>query len=367
MVQGLPVDYRADIYELGIVLYQMLRGRVPFTGDTPLVTAIMQVHGTLPELHTFNPAIPPMVDRVLQKATAKRPEDRYISVGEFARDFRMSIGAPEFTATVNALNTPTARLAATQLVIPPYDTPPLVQHVVPIDRHMDSSPSYSPSYPVWTNISETYPKSPEQLGAQADGTRKKSEGRHRPQLAWIIGLLIPIVTAILVFTSLQIFSTSARGPVTPVVTPVATTITQLSPTVHPKPSPIPSPVPSTTPVPTPTPQGITIAQAKAVVQQYYSYVNNGEYANAYSVWGAWYQNKHTYTDFMNGYANTISDSIAIDSAEPQSNGTVKVTVTITATENSSSGPVMHTYMGYYLVGLTNNGLKFLDAKVVQLS
>ena len=91
MARGQTVDYRADIYELGIVLFQMLSGHVPFKGNTPLVVVAMHLREPLPLLHTINPAIPPTVDTVIQKAAAKKREDRFASIGELQQELVTSI------------------------------------------------------------------------------------------------------------------------------------------------------------------------------------------------------------------------------------------------------------------------------------
>src|SRR5437588_1778600 len=85
MVYGEPVDPRTDIYELGIVLFQMLSGDVPFKGERPSAILIQHLQRPLPLLHPLNPAIPTAVDDVLQKATAKDREERFQSAGEMAR------------------------------------------------------------------------------------------------------------------------------------------------------------------------------------------------------------------------------------------------------------------------------------------
>jgi len=77
MIRGETIDYRADIYELGIVLFQMLSGRLPFTGTTPYAVAYQHVQDPLPPLHTIQPGLPRNVDIVIQKATAKQREARY--------------------------------------------------------------------------------------------------------------------------------------------------------------------------------------------------------------------------------------------------------------------------------------------------
>jgi len=92
-----------------------------------------------------------------------------------------------------------------------------------------------------------------------------------------------------------------------------------------------------------------IEQAKGVVQQYYTDVNNKNYQNAYNLW-KWDAKAPSFTTFQNGYANTEHDALTIKSATRLSDGTVKVALTIIATERVNGGTQQHTYTGYYIVG-----------------
>lgn len=85
---GNSIDHRADIYSLGIVLYQMLAGRIPFTGTSPVAVAVKHALEAPPPLTQFNPTVSPAVDAVVMKAIAKAPEQRFSSAGEFARALR---------------------------------------------------------------------------------------------------------------------------------------------------------------------------------------------------------------------------------------------------------------------------------------
>src|SRR5262249_34987525 len=94
MARGQTVDYRADIYELGIVLFEMLCGHVPFTANTSYAVIIKHVQDPLPLLHQINPAISPEIDVIVQKMTAKQPEDRYPTVREAAQVLRIASTTP---------------------------------------------------------------------------------------------------------------------------------------------------------------------------------------------------------------------------------------------------------------------------------
>ena len=87
---GSPLDARTDVYSLGIVLYHMLAGRVPFTGTSPVAVAIKHAMVEPPSIRQFNSHISPSVEAVIMKAIAKSPDDRFSSAGEFARALRQA-------------------------------------------------------------------------------------------------------------------------------------------------------------------------------------------------------------------------------------------------------------------------------------
>lgn len=87
---GNLLDVRTDIYSLGIVLYHMLTGRVPFTGTSPVAIAIRHAMVEPPPMRQFNPHIAPNIEAVVMKAIAKTPEDRFSSAGELARALRQA-------------------------------------------------------------------------------------------------------------------------------------------------------------------------------------------------------------------------------------------------------------------------------------
>jgi serine/threonine-protein kinase len=84
--QGLPVDGRADIYALGVVLFRLLCGQLPFSNDsvTALINARLEM--PVPDIRSVKHNLPAVWQEVLGKAMAKEPNDRYATAGDFARE-----------------------------------------------------------------------------------------------------------------------------------------------------------------------------------------------------------------------------------------------------------------------------------------
>ena len=91
---GKGIDARADIYSLGIVFYEMVTGRKPFTADTPMAVVIKHISEPLPRPSRFVPGLPVEVERVLLKALAKQPENRYPDMGGLAKALESLLAAP---------------------------------------------------------------------------------------------------------------------------------------------------------------------------------------------------------------------------------------------------------------------------------
>jgi serine/threonine protein kinase len=89
--QGVEVDARTDIYSLGIILYEMATGDAPFKGDTPVMVMLKHITEPLPPPRSLNPDLPEAVERVIVRATAKKPADRYQTVGELLRELLQSL------------------------------------------------------------------------------------------------------------------------------------------------------------------------------------------------------------------------------------------------------------------------------------
>jgi serine/threonine protein kinase len=87
------LDNRTDLYSLGVVLYELVVGRVPFSADTPFAIIHDHIYRPLPEPAKVNPEITPEVSAVLQKALAKSPADRYETAAEMVAAFASAVEA----------------------------------------------------------------------------------------------------------------------------------------------------------------------------------------------------------------------------------------------------------------------------------
>ena len=139
--RGEAVDARSDVYAAGCVLFELLAGDPPFTGDTPVAVAYQHVREDPRRPSELNPEIPPALDSVVLKALSKNPANRYQSAGEMRSDLvrvrsgqapmaPTVMGEDERTALLEAHTGPTRRINGGRHNLPP----------APSDGYYDDEP-----------------------------------------------------------------------------------------------------------------------------------------------------------------------------------------------------------------------------------
>ncbi|MBQ9096987.1 MAG: Stk1 family PASTA domain-containing Ser/Thr kinase [Clostridia bacterium] len=172
---GGVVDFKSDIYSIGVVLYEMLAGRIPFDAESPVAIAKMHVDNMPERPSDFNADVPSSVSDIVLKAMSKQPVMRYQSASDFAKDLHAVLESPEAVS------------------IQDDDATQFVPIVTPKDPHM------------YDNTQPTPVVTPEPTPTP----RKKSNGAL---IAWIVAGFVIIAAIVAVVTSLMPTSATIDVP-----------------------------------------------------------------------------------------------------------------------------------------------------------
>jgi serine/threonine-protein kinase len=125
--RGERVDARSDLYSTGCLMYELLTGRPPFTGDSPVAIAYQHVRENPVPPSVVDPEIPPWADAIVLKAMAKDPADRYQSAGEMRMDVQRAMSGMPVAAPTRLDMYGTQQMGAATMMaspttaVPPYD------------------------------------------------------------------------------------------------------------------------------------------------------------------------------------------------------------------------------------------------------
>ncbi|MBV9228025.1 MAG: protein kinase [Chloroflexi bacterium] len=110
---GRTIDGRSDVYSLGITMFYLLANRLPFIAASTIALALLHVHETPPSLALIRADISPALDRVMHKALAKEPAERFQTAGEFSAAFAQAIAVSDKVQATTASGKRAAILAST--------------------------------------------------------------------------------------------------------------------------------------------------------------------------------------------------------------------------------------------------------------
>jgi len=144
--RGAPVTAASDLYSAGVVLYEMLTGKVPFTGDSAIEIAMKHVNELPRPPSSLRSEIPPELDQIVLRALAKDPADRYQTAEEFIEDLeRVEAGLPILRATSTAATALLAGVAAGEATELLSESPTRVVAPPPAPEAPRRPPTYPPA------------------------------------------------------------------------------------------------------------------------------------------------------------------------------------------------------------------------------
>lgn len=183
-------DEKSDVYSLGITLFEMLTGRVPFNGDTTVAIAIKQIQEEMPSPREYVSEIPLSVEQIVLKCTQKSPDKRYQNMGELIDDLRHSFTNPDDDFVKIASDD---ELGATRAMT---------------DEEMELLKRASK--PVSTEITGNLPKAnPEE---DDDDEFDPRMNRIMTILAIVVGIIICVVGVLLIGKAIGIFKLGKENP-----------------------------------------------------------------------------------------------------------------------------------------------------------
>jgi serine/threonine protein kinase len=328
-VEGGVVDGRADLYALACTTFEMLAGAPPFKRDQGLAVMWAQVSAAAPSLRAERPDLSPEVDRVIARALAKAPDDRYPTCMAFATALRAACGLPpagaepgQAAASQAPPPTQRAHLPGPQPAVSwaddprpapatswPADPRPAPATSWPADPRPAPATSRPPAPP--PSQATSWPPAPPPV---TPGLRPPGNAAHPRRTGPFVVIAAAACVAVLTLAGVAfavLHGHSTTGPTTPSNPPTsghsASSATSGTPT-------------------SPPPLG-----PAATVTAYIAAINNHDYVRAWDLGGK--NTGHSYNTFASGFAGTANDQLTIVSvagdvvtvqlAAAQTNGTVK--------------------------------------------
>ena len=330
-IQGEPLDGRTDQYALACTAFEMLSGFPPFQRENGMAVISAQLSEPPPSLSARMPGLPAAVDRVIAKALAKSPADRYERCLDFAEALQAACLPKATGAEAGVAGVPYTPTRAAGPVTPATVAdagyPPSSAGYPPVGEAFPPPPpaGFPPQPPIRTGFppppAEPDPATFRWSGQPDPGYRDGRGGRDRrrsrgPFTAGLVAALLVLFIAAAGVTYVMLHKTRGTGSGAAAGSSAPSVPASSAPTAPASSSTVPAP-----------PSGVLAATVRA----YYAAINHHRYARAWRLGGR--NTGQTYHAFVSGFAGTAHDAVTIQSvsgdvvaaqlAARQTDGTVK--------------------------------------------
>ncbi|GHO87339.1 serine/threonine protein kinase [Dictyobacter formicarum] len=299
MVRGEPLTHYSDIYQLGILLFQMLCGHVPFKGESTYALMRQHLQETIPSVATLASDLPLTLDRVLQKATARCHTERYKSVGELTQAFAAAIAVIDKPqqSLAHHLHFQTSPLASSELYKLEFIATPIPQSVAdaPVSQPHPAR-TVADGGPLSTDFGFSY--------IQEQVLPLPSTISRKPRLlSFFLLRCLPLFAMVGIGTLalLHILGAFATSPITP------------------------------------------SEQARVVVSQYYDDLNQHNYRLAYALCSPNFQRHTSYERFMRNYQQLTHSDMLFKQSVERSPSEVDITLQLQTQEKDPQGMLTRYY------------------------
>jgi serine/threonine protein kinase len=243
LIEGKPLDFRTDVFSVGIILYQLATGTLPFAGKNPHDVLRRIGEGRFPDPRTVNRLVGDGLGRIMRQALARNPDDRHPDVSQFVDELRDNLAEAGLTDLRAELRAFFADPDAYESLLPPR----LVAGLMASSKAQLAAGRTGRALEIWNRVLSIDPHNPEVLAALH---RFQSHGRRKRASVLALGVSAAVLGGWALLRSVPVPPPAARRPAPPTAIAVAPGNVSQPPPAVPRPV-VPAPPPAAAPPPEP--------------------------------------------------------------------------------------------------------------------